>query len=282
MMLGSACSPCCSSCALPAEIPVSFSWNLSSVASYKWFSTLSFSGGYSDCENTATIAMYATPNLLFANTPAAIANATLTESSSYSGGTIRNYSYSGSYTLSGCCNSAAWNDWVSRFPNWAYDSPTWKRLSLSQVTVAYSTSVSFYAKEYGLLSSAFNNAIAVIQARGDALPGTPCGLATGTAFMRVHAQYDNGECKLYDADFQLKGTGSSFGVPYPETLEVWPQEVYAGSDKLKPRYVAYGVQGGRTWFSSDLEFQFSAYSSVGEIAPGNYMYAAGANTLALI
>ena len=281
-MLGSPCSPCCDNCTLPAEIPARFSWSLSSASSYRWFQTPDVFGGYSNCQNTATIGMSQTPASIFAGTPYGATELTLTQSSVSSGGTVRGYLYRSTFRLSECCSQVAWNAWVARFPNWQSDNPTWRRLATPQLTLAYEAQLLFYAKEYALLSVAFENAISVIQNRGDILPGTPCGLAEGRAFLDVHAKYENGECQLYKADFQLKGTGSYFGVQYPENPEPWPQNIFSGSDKLKPRFVAYGIQGGRVWLSSDLELQFSADSISREIYPGNYVYVAGANRLALI
>ena len=190
---------------------------------------------------------------------------------------MRGYLYRNTFRLSDCCNQEAWNAWVARFPNWQSDNPTWKRLATSQVTLSYDVRLLFYAKEYSFLSGVFQNAISVIQNRGDIIPGTPCGLAEGAAFLDVHAKYENGECQLYKADFQLKGTGGYTGVPYPENPEPWPRDGVA-----KPRCVAYGIQGGKVWLSSDLELQYSANSSAQEISTGSYMYDAGANTLALI
>ena len=221
--------------------------------------------------------MFQTPASLFSGAPLAAAEATLTPSSVSSGGTVRGYVYRNTFRLSDCCSQAAWDAWAARFPNWQSDNPTWRRLATPQLTLAYEMQMVFYAKEYFPLSSAFSNAISVIQGRGDAIPGTPCGLAEGTAFLEVHAKYENGECQLYKADFQLKGTGSFVGVPYPEEPEPWPR---LGDDK--PRSVAYGIQGGRVWLSSDLELQFSADSVSRAIAVGNYVYVAGANRLALI
>jgi len=284
MMLGSPCSPCCDSCTLPAEIPVRFTWSLASVSSYRWLRVSSFfSNGYIECQNTAFIGvMSQTPASLFTGSPFSTAELTLTPSAVLSGGTVRDYSYRSSYRLSSCCNQAAWDAWVARVPGWRSDNPTWRRLGVAELTLSYSAQLKFYAKEYPFLTPAFDNAISVIQARGDLLPGTPCGLAEGQAILNAHVKYENGECHLYSADFQIKGTASSAGVPYPEDPEPWPQDVFSAGQRLRERYVAYGIQGGRVWLSSDLELQFSAASSVSQIETGSYMYVSGANRLGVL
>jgi len=279
MMLGSSCSPCCSSCTLPAEIPASFSWNLSSVGSYKWYPRTDLNGGYTECENTAMIGSYSTPNKLFSNSAFDSVSFTLTQPSPPSAGDVQTYNYASSVTLSGCCDSAMWSDWVSRFPTWYLDSPTWKHLAISQVTIEYTGQMTFYAKEYSTLASSFSSAISVIQARGDTLPGTPCGLARGLASMFVRVKYDNGECKAYYVDFQLKGQATDRDVPYPEDPQPWPSGPH--STGAAPRYVAYGIQRGSVWLSSPLELQFSASSVSSDIDSGGYLYVSNANRLAV-
>jgi len=88
--------------------------------------------------------------------------------------------------------------------------------------------------------------------------------------MFVRVKYDNGECKAYYVDFQLKGQATDRGVPYPEDPQPWPGGEHGTG--AAPRYVAYGIQGGSVWLSSPLELQF-------DIDSGGYLYVLGANQL---
>lgn len=279
-MLGSPCSPCCKSCSLPQEIPARFSWNYSAAASYRWNPTFESSGGYAQCTNT--VFPYTTPASLFYGTPYGSGSFTLTPTTVSASGTIRDYAYSSAVTLSNCCSESDWNAWVEKIPGWQSDNPTWKRLGFS-VTLAYSAQVTFYAKEYPFLSPQFSSAISVIESRGDVLPGEACGLARGRAFLAAHVKYENGECARYDAAFQIKGSGSFTGVPYPEETPPWLGDSgFVNGEQEKIRYVAYGVSGGAAWLSSDLELQASGSSAVQQIQGGSYIYAAGQNTLRLL
>lgn len=280
MMLGSPCSPCCTSCSLPQEIPARFSWSYSTAASYRWNPTPPIFDGYDQCSNT--VSPYTTPASLFSGSPYGSGSFTLTPTTISANGTVRVYAYSSAFRLSNCCSESDWIAWVEKTPGWQSDNPRWKRLGFS-VTLVYRAQITFYAKEYSPLSPHFSSAISVIESRGDVLPGEACGLATGAAFLDAHVKYENGECALYAADFQIKGSGSYTGVPYPEENPPWPGSGgFSGGEQVKIRYVAYGVSGGSAWLSSDLELQASGSSAVQQIEEGSYIYAAGQNTLRLL
>lgn len=208
---------------------------------------------------------------------------TLTRTGSPAANQVATYLYQQSFRLSECCTDAEWNAFVARVPGWSFDVPQWKRSSIVSLQFAHRVLVRLTPRENGLLSPAFANAVSVIAARGDSFPSSPCGLALGLASLEIHARYEHGQCAIYEANFQAKGQCgfSATGAPFPENPAPW---VGGGGfcgdgQQARQRYVAYGIQSGKLWFSSPLELEFSASSEAQQITEFSYMYSQGLNTI---